>query len=329
MKRIIYLFTGLSAFFLMFFACTQKTSAISFNLENAQKIVWDPVETIATNNVESKRVAIRVSKEVAYLKTWELDGFAPKYFQLGVKNELKKGQIVALNYSFAVKANAYQDYYFSVGNYYGISCDTKCFVLDQTVNSSGIDSYGTIVSPNLTSYQSHYNGTVWLQILEPVQKDAITLIVENIEEFYVRGGVIADSIDVNVTMSNIDKNIQEGNQAEQERYEEGKNEADQSKNDSQSSSEDSQKQADEASVSLFEIINSLKDAVIESKPGNCNISGDFGFFNAGNIDICTGGAAFRPITNVVGAVMLVFFSFGSALVLAKTFLRMYNNNLGG
>lgn len=112
---------------------------------------------------------------------------------------------------------------------------------------------------------------------------------------------------------------------EQQQREEDEKKANDSGDKSQSDADDAQAGVDESSASLFSVVTSIKDSIMQgSDRGNCTISANFGFFDAGTIDICTGGSKIKPIISIVGDVMLVFFTFGSALTLLNTFIKLYD-----
>lgn len=324
-KRVIYFLCGVSASLLMAFCVCSDSFAVSYQLDNAQKIVWNASKSKAYTNGFAQSYDILIRDELAVIRAVDYPhGVHLKYFRLAVTNELKKGQIVSLNYSATVPFSKVLIDDFNKP-YFGFACDSSCFVLDQKTNSSGIFRYQSTNNTSTGAYE--YSGTIWLYLLDSDKDTTITLIADDVEGITFRGGLIADTVNISASVDNVNDSIQQGNQAEQDRYDEAKNEADQSKNDSQTSSEDSQSKADSDSASLWEIINTFKDTVTQSQPGNCNIPGDFGFFDAGSIDICSGGNAFRPITTVVGTVMLVLFTFGSALTLVNAFLQLYNESL--
>lgn len=113
-------------------------------------------------------------------------------------------------------------------------------------------------------------------------------------------------------------------QKEEEQRKEDEDKANQAGSDSQTSSDDSQKELDLASKGLFDVLTSFVGAITGASPGSCSISGDFGFFNAGNIDLCTGASKITPITNVVGAVMLIGLIIPACVVLLHRFVDLYN-----
>lgn len=98
---------------------------------------------------------------------------------------------------------------------------------------------------------------------------------------------------------------------------------------SQSDANQSQSDVDNASASLFSVINGVKDTILQgSDKGDCTISGNFGFFDVGTINLCTGGGAVRPITTIVGSIMLIFFTFTAALTLINKFKDLYCEYMG-
>lgn len=113
-------------------------------------------------------------------------------------------------------------------------------------------------------------------------------------------------------------------QKEEEQRQQDKQKAQDSSVNSQSSAEDSQSDIDNATGNFFTIINGVKDSILQgSNKGNCNISGDFGVFNVGSINLCTGGSKVTPITNIVGTVMLAFFTFNASITVIKQFYELY------
>lgn len=121
---------------------------------------------------------------------------------------------------------------------------------------------------------------------------------------------------------------QQAEKEEQQRQEDEKKAQD-SGDQSQSDADQAQSDVDNASASLFSVINSVKDVILQgSNTGDCSISGDFGFFNVGTVNLCTGGDKIRPITSVVGSVMLIFFTFMAALSLINKFKDLYCEYMG-
>lgn len=113
-------------------------------------------------------------------------------------------------------------------------------------------------------------------------------------------------------------------QKEEEQRKEDENKANSAGSDSQSSADDSQSNIDSGTGSFFSIINGVKDSILQgSNKNNCSISGDFGVFNVGSINLCTGGDKVKPITNIVGTVMLAFFTFNAAITVIKQFYELY------
>ena len=118
-------------------------------------------------------------------------------------------------------------------------------------------------------------------------------------------------------------------QKEEQQRQEDEQKAQDSGDKSQSDADASQSDVDNASASLFSVINSFKDVILQgSNTGDCSISGDFGFFNVGTINLCSGGDKIRPITTVVGSVMLIFFTFTAALSLINKFKDLYCEYMG-
>lgn len=111
---------------------------------------------------------------------------------------------------------------------------------------------------------------------------------------------------------------------EEEQRKEDEDKANQAGSDSQTSSDNSQSEVDSASKGLFDILTSFVGAITGASPGTCSVSGNFGFFDAGNIDLCTGASKITPITNVVGAVMLVGLIIPACVVLLHRFVDLYN-----
>lgn len=116
---------------------------------------------------------------------------------------------------------------------------------------------------------------------------------------------------------------------EEEQRKKDEQSAQNSGNQSQTDADQSQSDVDNASASLFSIINGVKDTILQgSDKGDCTISGNFGFFDVGTINLCTGGGAVRPITTIVGSIMLIFFSFTAALTLINKFKDLYCEYMG-
>lgn len=127
----------------------------------------------------------------------------------------------------------------------------------------------------------------------------------------------------------IDFQKQQAEKEEKQRQEDEKKAQD-AGDKSQADSDKSQSDVNDSSGNLFTVINGVKDVILQgSNTGNCSISGDFGFFNVGSINLCSGSSYILPITNVVGTVMVVFFMFMAALTLLQRFKDLYFKYIGG
>lgn len=143
------------------------------------------------------------------------------------------------------------------------------------------------------------------------------------------GQIKNESTNIGSSIDNLNQSQQDHWNKEDQQREEDENKADQSGQDSQDKSDASQLEVDSSSTSLFAVVNQVKDVILQGSPsGSCVISGNFGFFDAGNIDLCTGGSKVRPITSVVGSIMLLFFTFTAALTLLNRFKELYSEYLG-
>lgn len=111
---------------------------------------------------------------------------------------------------------------------------------------------------------------------------------------------------------------------EDEQRDEDKQASEDASNNSQSSSDDSQKQADDASKNLFQVLTEFVSAISGASASSCSITGDFGFFNVGSIDLCTGASKVQPITTVIGTVMLIGLCIPAVVTLLHRFVSLYN-----
>lgn len=118
--------------------------------------------------------------------------------------------------------------------------------------------------------------------------------------------------------------IDAGNKAEQDRYDDAKNESDNNKNDAQDKSDSAQSDVDNSSKNLLQILTDFVSAITGTSAGSCDITGDFGFFNAGTINLCTGAGKIVPITTIVGTIMLVGLCVPAVITLLHRFLDLYN-----
>lgn len=135
------------------------------------------------------------------------------------------------------------------------------------------------------------------------------------------------SADTQAVVGATDKQTQQNQEhfdKEQEQREEDKKASEDASNNSQSSSEDSQSEVDDASKNLFQILTEFVDAIGGSSSSSCSITGDFGFFNVGNIDLCTGASKVRPITTIVGTIMLIGLIIPAVITLLHRFVALYN-----
>lgn len=321
MKRIIYLACGIISFSLLFichsasalefdpdasFTGTFKTGTCYYRNAIAGENTYD--DTFSCNHggkgnlggftIVSEQTLPKNSLLLIPITVQSLLGSNYDFNQFLAVSELSKASIFDLS---SVQSGGYFGTNNNIHCAPGVTCDINVF--------ENVLYLKVFIQEDTTSVRFQINSEGGFHITHPRTYNLIKL---------------SDSAK---TQQDINDNIQQGNQAEQDRYDQGKNEADDSKNNAQSSSDQSQSQADSDSANLWQIINTFKDTVVQSEPGHCTISGDFGFFDAGSIDICTGGAAFRPITTIVGTIMLLFFTFTSAISLVNSFLQLYNESL--
>lgn len=120
------------------------------------------------------------------------------------------------------------------------------------------------------------------------------------------------------------KQREEDLKREEEQRKEDEKKAEDASSDSSQSSEDSQKEVDDASKNLFQILTDFVSAITGTSAGTCSISGDFGFFNAGNINLCTGAGKITPVTTVVGTIMLIGLIVPAVISLLHRFVALYN-----
>lgn len=106
--------------------------------------------------------------------------------------------------------------------------------------------------------------------------------------------------------------------------EKDKAEQEQTGSDSESSADSAQSDVSDASKGIFDVLGSFTGAITGASPGSCNISGNFGFFDAGSINLCSGSSKITPITNVVGAVMLIGLTIPACVTLLHRFVDLYN-----
>lgn len=111
---------------------------------------------------------------------------------------------------------------------------------------------------------------------------------------------------------------------EQEQREEDKQQAQNTGDQSQSSSDTAQSDVDNSSKSLLQILTQFASAITSTSAGDCSITGDFGYFDAGDINLCTGASKITPVTNVVGSVMLIGLCIPAVVTLLHRFLDLYN-----
>lgn len=205
------------------------------------------------------------------------------------------------------------------------------------VNNDTDSSYTVSISRPLISFSTNYASITSDNVYE-ILKTLKEGLEVNIENSQLATSDKQDQIDTSIndasdqahkdSQAQLNYQKQQAEKEEQQRKED-EEKANQTGSDSQDKSDASQSEVDAGSASLFTVINGVKDTILQgSNTGNCKISGDFGFFNAGDIDICTGGSKIRPITSVVGTVMLIFFMFTSALTLLARFKELYFKFIG-
>lgn len=140
----------------------------------------------------------------------------------------------------------------------------------------------------------------------------------------VLGQIKNESTNLGSSVDNLNQSQQDHWKEEEQQREEDENKANQSGQDSQDKSDASQSELDGASKSLFGVLTGFVSSITNTKPGTCTISANFGFFDAGNINLCTGASKIVPITNVVGSVVLIGLIIPACISLLHRFLSLYN-----
>lgn len=103
--------------------------------------------------------------------------------------------------------------------------------------------------------------------------------------------------------------------------------ADESKSDADSS----QNQTDSATSSIFSILQGFLGALQTgfSAQGSCNLSLDFGFFDGGVQNICTGLSSFSGIVTPIITIVMIGVIIGLSIAIFHNFKSLFNEIFGG
>lgn len=286
--------------FCLSFIFVPSANAISFQLKDPQVIFWNGANTIAVTAGGSYGMASTGDREAHIATPYIID-----FLQLVPTIPLKTGQVVALQYTVRVPEWSHFD---------GFSCNSECMVLDQTVSDTGYTSD--------TKKLKVVSGNIWVQILSD-NYWALTLKCDA-DAVWITNGVVADVVSVETSIDNQTQKQEEQWKKEEEQRKEDENKANQTGDGSKTDADNAQSDIDNASKGLLDILTDFSKAITGTSAGSCNISGDFGFFNVGGINLCTGAGKITPITNVVGSVMLIGLTIPACITLLHRFVDLYN-----
>lgn len=194
-------------------------------------------------------------------------------------------------------------------------------VLEDRVNSSSSgtnENFDTFATHNVSGIAKNSGDQLCFTGIWAVGQNSPWLMTQPVLTTYPVDDSVVQSID------DVNNTLQENQKKEEQQREEDKKASEDASNNSQTSSEDTQSQTDEASKNLFQILTDFVGAVTSASPSSCSISGDFGFFNVGNIDVCSGASKIQPITTVVGTIMLIGLIIPAIIVLLHRFVDLYN-----
>lgn len=205
---------------------------------------------------------------------------------------------------------------------------TACYPQDSDVNSA--IQIGVVHFKVIARVINNIDGPIsFIVNFMPSSNHTFTLSNVNVYTINNENGGIISSIEAGNQQAHQDSQAQldfdkQQAQKEEEQRKEDEKKAQDSGDQAQNSADDSQSDVNSATGNFFTVINGVKDSILQSSnKGNCKISGDFGFFDSGQIDLCTGGSKIKNITSVVGTVMLTFFVFNAAITVIEQFYDLY------
>lgn len=289
------------------------TSAVSFRFDNSSPVTWSSSTLFRRVNGSLAAAEFLDSNRVAFLGSDNSPSQASNFVQLVASSGFSKGRVVQLNYAVMYNRDAVWS---------GFSCDGECMVLEQ----SFVADSGPLPADNNYARAS---GVVWIQLLSD-HYYSLSLRYSPAYQIYFRYASVADIVSDDSSSAIIDQtNKHEQHwQAEEEQRQEDENKANQTGDGSKTDADNAQSDLDGASKGLFDVITAFTGAITGATPGSCNISGNFGFFDVGGIDLCTGASKITPITNVVGSVMLIGLTIPACVTLLHRFVDLYNEVMG-
>lgn len=230
---------------------------------------------------------------------------------LNFASTIPGGSVIDIPYNFIVRPEYNSSITGVVAGKGLFVCDSSCVIYDDWLSNtfpltsqSGYNAYGAVGR---------------LRVYVPSDTRSVSFI----NSIPVNYGIGFDRASWWTPSDLEQKQIEVIEREEQER-EEQKDKAENAGSDSESSSEDSQSAVDDASASLFDVLTKFVGAITGTSAGSCGISGDFGFFNAGTIDLCSGASKITPITTIVGTIMLLGLVIPGVLSLLHNFIDLFN-----
>ncbi len=312
LRFLFIFFLALLPLFSCFFVAI-PANAVSFRFDNSSPVTWSSSTLFRRVNGSLVGAEFLDNNRVAFLGSDNTPSQASNFVQLVASSGFSKGRVVQFNYSVMYNRDAVWS---------GFSCEGECMVLEQ----SFVADSGPLPADNNYARAS---GVVWIQLLSD-NYYSLSLRYSPAYQIYFRYATVADIISDDSSSAIIDQTNKQEEQwkKEEEQRKEDEDKANQTGDDSKNEADSSQSKADEASKGLFDILGSFTGVILSTSPGSCSISGNFGFFNAGNINLCSGADKITPITNIAGSVVLVGVAIPACITLLHRFLDLYNEVTG-
>lgn len=171
---------------------------------------------------------------------------------------------------------------------------------------------------------SYFDSVFYLKVYIQEDTTSVRFQINSDANFNIVYAKSYNLIKLSGAQEEIKQEIQEQGEKEDQRYEDAQNKANDAQNNGQSSSDQAQTDVSNDSKNLLQILTDFVSSISNTSAGTCNISGDFGFFDAGDINLCSGASKIVPITTVVGTVMLVGLTIPAVISLLHRFLDLYN-----
>lgn len=219
-------------------------------------------------------------------------------YTLSVNFSPQNGRVFALNSTSSYDGDARN---MVLSSSFGDSLNSMVLVPNSGSQSVYLSEYTSrlVVSGKLRKSSGSTSkvcfGGMFAQGLRTMTGDGVTISQPFISVYHSAESQINSSVnDVNDTLKD-----------QQQKEEDAAN---QNQDDLKSDSDSSQNNVDDATQSLMSVVTDFVSAITSASPSNCTIDMNFGFFDAGSVNLCTGKSGFSGIVSIVGSIMMIGFT---------------------